>query len=99
MNKIKNTISIGNALNEISISYYGCYKEWDIIWMHDILNATEMPFEGIMFSGSQNCTNVLKNIYGDYMKLSPLDQRGNRYDLIKLDFGDFIPSIIKKGNE
>ncbi len=41
-------------------------------------------FEGIKFSAPADYDLYLKNIYGDYMKLPPIEKRGNQHQIIEL---------------
>lgn len=41
-------------------------------------------FEGIRFSVPADYDLYLKNIYGDYMKLPPIEKRGNQHQIIEL---------------
>ena len=47
----------------------------------DIFNdAVEMEFEGHYFCAPQGYKNLLENLYGDYMKLPPLEKRVTHHD-------------------
>jgi len=46
------------------------------------------PFEGELFWGPKNYDAVLTSQFGDYMTLPPEDQRENRHQIVKVDFGD-----------
>ena len=43
-------------------------------------NAVEMEFEGRYFCAPQGYKDLLKNLYGDYMKLPPLEKQIARHD-------------------
>lgn len=53
------------------------------------LQKTEtLLFEGVEFSVPLNSDLYLKQAYGDYMTLPPVDQRENRHKIIRVDFGN-----------
>jgi lipopolysaccharide cholinephosphotransferase len=47
-----------------------------------------LRFEDDVFLCSRNYDAVLRTAYGDYMKLPPVDQRGNRHKIIEISFGE-----------
>lgn len=48
----------------------------------------ELPFEDRMYSAVKDFDYMLTNIYGDYMKLPPVEKR-RIHDFIELDFGPY----------
>jgi phosphorylcholine metabolism protein LicD len=50
-------------------------------------NFAEYSFEGEQFCGVKDYGGYLGSLYGDYMKLPPEDQRENRHQIVKVDFG------------
>lgn len=54
----------------------------------DIFTAFDRyPFEGESFTGVENYDAYLRTLYGEYMQLPPEDQRENRHQIVKVDFG------------
>ena len=47
----------------------------------------QYPFEQDTFCGVKDYDGYLGSLYGDYMKLPPEDQRENRHQIVKVDFG------------
>ena len=45
-------------------------------------------FEGEQFVGVKNYDGYLTTLYGDYMQPPPEDQRGNRHQIVEIDFGE-----------
>lgn len=56
-------------------------KEW-----YD--NLTDYPFERDRFPGPRDYDRVLSAQFGDYMTLPPQEQREDRHQIIRIDFGD-----------
>lgn len=57
-------------------------------WFGD---GVRQDFEGRLLPGPRSWTDYLSHLYGDYMKLPPVDQRtGHRF--IEIDFGDATPA-------
>lgn len=52
-------------------------------YQKDLFPLTEIQFEGYYFPAPGNTDGYLRRIYGDYMKLPPLDQRGIHINDIK----------------
>lgn len=48
----------------------------------------DYSFEGEIFKGPRDYDKYLSTLYGDYMTLPPEDQRGNRHQIIEIDFGE-----------
>ena len=44
-------------------------------------------FEGVAFPGPKEYDKFLTAMYGDYMRLPPENERENRHQIVKLDFG------------
>lgn len=64
-----------------SISYSGCYRERDIIPRKDFNEYIELTFEGQKFLTIKNYEPYLVSLYGDYMKLPPVEQQVSHHDL------------------
>ena len=60
---------------EYVASIAGVYVKGERWKYTDYLPATEVEFEGFYFQGPGNYKIYLKNMFGDYMKLPPEDQR------------------------
>ena len=45
-------------------------------------------FEREEFVGPKDYDGYLTSMYGDYMQLPPEDQRGNRHQIVEIDFGE-----------
>lgn len=54
-------------------------------WLGDFKTVS---FEGVEFKAPERMEEMLVSLYGDYMKLPPVDQRENRHQLLKIDFGE-----------
>ena len=54
----------------------------------DFLNGTKIRFEDIEVNAPSNYHNILQQIYGDYMKLPPEEERYNHITE-NFDFGDY----------
>lgn len=50
-------------------------------------NLGEYPFEGEVFPGPKDYDPFLTALYGDYMTPPPENQRENRHQIVKIDFG------------
>ena len=48
----------------------------------------QIPFEGELFRVPENFDAVLRTQFGDYMVLPPEDERENRHQIVKVDFGN-----------
>lgn len=49
---------------------------------------TNLPFEDTEFSAPKAFDRFLHGGYGDYMQLPPVEERGNRHNIVELDFGE-----------
>ena len=52
-------------------------------------NLISMEFEGYPFKVPAEYDILLKNMYGDYMKLPPVEKRGNQHAMIKMELGGY----------
>lgn len=78
-----------------TIKKYWCYKE-------DIKETVLLPFENIEIPAPKNYDNVLRNMYGDYMKFPPLEKRGAWHDgILEIDpdipYKDYLNNKNRKG--
>lgn len=53
-----------------------------------IEELADYVFEGETFKGPKDYDKYLSTLYGDYMKLPPVDQRENRHQIVEIDFGN-----------
>lgn len=53
-------------------------------WVNDLV---DIAFEGVSFPSFREFDAYLTHMYGDYMKLPPLSERGNRHAVLTIDFG------------
>ena len=60
-----------------SMGAYGLYKE--VFKREDFGDGVLYQFEDTYLNGAQNYDNVLKQLYGDYMKLPPKEERVCRH--------------------
>lgn len=51
--------------------------------------TAQLPFEETSFSAPAQYISYLEYFYGDYMKLPPEDKRGDRHNVLELDFGKY----------
>lgn len=49
---------------------------------------TDLIFEDTSFASPEDYDGFLKRGYGDYMKLPPVEKRGNQHLIVEIDFGD-----------
>lgn len=59
----------------------------EILKKEDIFPTKEIKFEGNIYQGMNNSHKYLSGIYGDYMKLPPIDKRVNHMPL-KIEFNE-----------
>jgi lipopolysaccharide cholinephosphotransferase len=75
----KNVISLGG-----SYSYFKELKSRELL-----SHYTKLPFEGTEFSVPKEYDRFLKEVYGNYMQLPPIDQRVSRHGIIMMDIGSY----------
>ena len=73
-----------SALTHPDYYQYTCVEE-----------LADYTFEGETFKGPKDYDKYLTALYGDYMQLPPEDQRENRHQIIKIDFGEQEKENIK----
>lgn len=76
--KTKNVINMGGAYK---------YKEFTL--KSNLENLTKLEFEGYEFSVPVRYKELLTNMYGDYMQLPPVEQRGNQHSMVNIDIGNY----------
>lgn len=66
---------------------YGYHKETLLkAWFTD---TVELPFAGTTISAPADYKGYLTYFYGDYMTPPPENKRGDRHNIVKLDFGPY----------
>ena len=82
----KSSLGIKKEIEELVRSYpftnspkagviVGAYDKREKVGVHDFDDLVQMPFEGGSYPVINNYDSYLTNIYGDYMKLPPAEQR------------------------
>ncbi len=74
----RNVINMGGAYN---------YNEYTL--RTNLENLSVLKFEGYDFSVPENYKELLTNMYGDYMKLPPVEQRGKQHSMVKMNIGNY----------
>lgn len=70
------------------INYNGAYHDKEV--MKNIGPKTDkMMFEGYEFSIPFEWDELLKNMYGNYMELPPVEKRENRHKAVEADIGNY----------
>ncbi len=69
--------------------------EWykGIIALEDIQSTVSLSFEGHSMPVPQHYQELLTQIYGDYMQLPPVEERGNKHQMVKMDTGDRVSGL------
>ena len=52
-------------------------------------NVREIPFEDAMLSAPVDYDGYLRAFYGDYMTPPPEEKRGDRHNIVNIDFGEY----------
>ena len=86
---VKNEIKYNQEKCENFINLEGAYGYKEFISVNSIQQFESAEFEGYEFSIPTNPEIYLKNLYGDFMKLPPIETRGNRHGMLKVDFGEY----------
>lgn len=66
--------------------------EWykSVVTDEDLVDMPKLSFEGYEFPVPHRYEQLLTKIYGDYMKLPPVEKRGVQHDVVRLDVGDYV---------
>lgn len=83
-----------NCANVINMC--GAYKYNEYAPVSSFNKLVKINFEGIDFFAPNNYDELLTNMYGDYMKLPPIEQRGKQHSMVKIDIGNYV--IKSEGN-
>lgn len=73
------------------INWFGAYKFSEYMDAKCTRELTELPFEGHLFKAPADYDMLLKHMYGDYMKLPPVEKRGNQHAMVKMEIGSYQP--------
>lgn len=91
------------AESEYIANFYGAYMERDICPKKYFGTPKLYEFQGFKFYGPEDSDNYLKGVYGDYMKLPPLDQqilKHNYYYInLNLPFREYKETSVQEIKE
>lgn len=73
---------------KLLINYNGAYRDKEVM-NYNGSKLDKMIFEGYEFSVPFEWDELLKNMYGNYMELPPVEKRGNRHKAIEADIGNY----------
>lgn len=76
-----------NEVYEQTVNYKFAY--W-VIPKICLENYTYLNFENTSFQCPENYDVYLKSVYGDYMKLPPVEERNRGHQIIEIDFGKYF---------
>lgn len=86
----------GLSYNDNVINWYGAYKLNEYMDYKKTKHLVDLEFEGELFKVPAQYDELLRNMYGDYMQLPPVEKRGIQHSMIKICFGGYIPSKSDK---
>lgn len=89
------TVSSIQSKGDKVTQYSDSMSKESVISMDELYPLVQLPFEDIDINVPNQYKKILTRVYGDYMKLPPLDKRQNHYPFL-LDLGD---GMIIKGDE
>lgn len=75
---VEKSIYVGNLVGR-----WGRNKEVHL--KENIINFNYLNFEGVAFPAPSNSDEYLKKLYGDYMKLPPVDKRNSGHSFLEMD--------------
>ena len=77
--------------SEYVVNHGGAYSYWKERLKRVYVERTiDIEFEHVMMPVPEDYDGFLSHMYGDYMQLPPVEKRGNRHGIIRLDFGDYV---------
>ncbi|SEN48649.1 lipopolysaccharide cholinephosphotransferase [Mesobacillus persicus] len=85
--KLETKYNDGDAENVINLE--GSYNYREYLPKKLAVNTENILFEGYQFSIPGEPEVYLTNLYNNFMELPPIEKRGNRHGIIKIDFGDY----------
>lgn len=85
----KKTLEKYNSTDTECVYINSSYKYKRVTFKRELMESlSEYTFEGERFSAPSDYEAYLKQLYGDYMKLPPEDQR-DKHAVLKVDFGPY----------
>lgn len=92
---IKYNSSTSNFIVSLAGSY--SYKK-ELKDRNLVLNTVEHEFEGYVFSIPKGYHEFLRSVYGDYMKLPPVEEQISRHGILAIDLGSYKVRNNKLGD-
>ena len=75
---------------ENAINLGGAYQYREFTAKAGLETTTTLAFEGYDFKVPSNYKDLLTQMYGDYMKLPPVEKRGNQHQMGEMDSGEYV---------
>lgn len=72
-----------------AINLLGAYQYGEFAKKIDLQNVKIAIFEGYSFNIPDNCSEMLTNMYGDYMTLPPEEERGKQHRMVAANLGAY----------
>lgn len=88
LNRICKQYNSKNTKNYINL--FGAYDYNEFTKRENLEVLEVLPFEGIEFFVPSNYSDLLTQMYGDYMQLPPVEKRGTQHDTVKVDLGNYL---------
>ncbi len=93
INMIENIATKYNSKETTKIiNLFGAYRYNEVMDLHDCDELDSVNFEGYEFTAPSNYDKFLQAMYGDYMKLPPVEVRGKHHTKLIIEFGSYEPS-------
>lgn len=85
--KVINRLMIYNKASKYCIDSFSAYNLNKIVYRKEIFGEPQLHvFEDTSFYIPEQVDEYLKILYGDYMKLPPVEERGKRHDVVEISF-------------